>query len=313
VFEHFTHDASVIPMDFLPMWARQFQRMKDKVASASWFGASITPQLLDETLRRISDDGPLSTRDFNTTIDGPKAMWKRPPHKQALDYLWYAGELATSHRVGFTKFYDLAERVFPADLRAQKLDDQMQIDWLCRSALDRLGVGTLMEIRKFWDATHGAEVSDWAKRDRQNLIPVEVESWDGIWTTAWAPLDIETRLAALKPATSRLRILNPFDPAIRDRKRLKRLFGFDYTVEMFVPAAKRKWGYYVYPMLEGDRFIGRIEVKAERAKNTLNIMNLWCEAGISMTPNRLKKLDAELARLCQLAGVSDVIWICPRQ
>ncbi|RPE66305.1 hypothetical protein EDD53_2005 [Pacificibacter maritimus] len=318
VFEHFTHDASILPMEFLPIWARQFQRMKDKVGSAKWFGNSITPQLLDHILRRISDEGPLSTRDFDTKITGDKAMWKRPPHKQALDYLWYAGELATSHRVGFTKFYDLAERVFPADLHAQRLEDPMQIDQLCSHAMDRLGVASAVEIRKFWDATEPREVTDWIKGQGQRrgqgqgIIPIEVESWDGSWTKAFAPADIESRVENLPSVTSRLRILNPFDPAIRDRKRLKRLFGYDYTVEMFVPAAKRVWGYYVYPILEGDRFVGRIEVKAERAKNSLNVVNLWFEPDVSPTQARLKKLDTELRRLTGLAGVRDVIWLCLR-
>jgi uncharacterized protein YcaQ len=105
-----------------------------------------------------------------------------------------------------------------------------------------------------------------------------------------------------------LRILNPFDPAIRDRARLKRLFGFEYTVEMFVPAAKRVWGYYVYPMLEGDRLVGRIEVKADRKQGCLSVQKLWWEPGVRTSAQRRKKLDGELDRLARLVGVSDVVW-----
>lgn len=312
VFEHFTHDASVLPMDSLPMWQRQFQRMKEKVGRSSWYGDDLNAGLLDDVLRRIADEGPLSTRDFDTTVTGPKKMWKRPPHKKALDYLWYSGDLATSHRSGFTKFYDLAEKVFPADLRAQKLDDIDQIDGLCGAALDRIGMGSLTEIRKFWDATDAKEVTAWSKRQERDLIPVEVQGADGRWSKAFARPDIEQRVKALKPPSPRLRILNPFDPTIRDRARLKRLFGFDYTVEMFVPAAKRQWGYYVYPVLEGDRFVGRIEAKADRPNGVLNVLNNWLEPDVKPSKARSQKLDAELDRFAKLAGLDRVNWTCQR-
>jgi uncharacterized protein YcaQ len=308
VFEHFTHDASVLPMQFLPMWQRQFRRMKDKVGRSSWYGKHLDPDHLDHIKRRITEEGPLSTHDFDTKIQGAREMWKRPPHKIGLDYLWYAGELATCHRDGFTKYYDLAERVFPDDLRTQDMPDQDQIDWLCHAALDRIGVGTLGEIRKFWDATEVSEVTDWSERQSASLIPIEVQSADGIWTKAFAAPDIEERIAVLTAPTSRLRILNPFDPAIRDRARLKRLFGFEYTVEMFVPAAKRIWGYYVYPLLEGERFVGRIEVKADRKQGLLTVQNLWWEPGVRASAQRQRKLDGELDRLARLAGVSEVDW-----
>ncbi|MCI5112789.1 MAG: winged helix DNA-binding domain-containing protein [Marivita sp.] len=308
VFEHFTHDASVLPMAFLPMWQRQFRRMRDKVSRSSWFGKHLADDHLDHIRRRIRDEGPLSTHDFDTKIQGAREMWKRPPHKIGLDYLWYAGELATCHRDGFTKYYDLAERVFPKELRSQDVPDQKQIDWLCQAALDRIGVGKQGEIRKFWDATEVSEVAEWAERSASSLVPAQIESAEGGWTTALATSDIEERLARLTPPTSRLRILNPFDPAIRDRVRLKRLFGFDYTVEMFVPAAKRVWGYYVYPLLEGDRFVGRIEAKADRKQDRLTVQNLWWEPGVRVTPQRQAKLESELVRLARLADVSEIVW-----
>lgn len=313
VFEHFTHDASVLPMAFLPMWQRQFRRMRDKVSRSSWYGKHLADDHLDHIRRRIAEEGPLSTHDFDTKIEGDREMWKRPPHKIGLDYLWYAGELATCHREGFIKYYDLAERIFPEELRTQEVPDQEQIDWLCHAALDRIVVGTQGEIRKFWDATEVSEVAEWADRHAKTLVPVEVQSADGGWTKALAAPDIEDRIARLTPPTSRLRILNPFDPAIRDRVRLKRLFGFDYTVEMFVPAAKRIWGYYVYPMLEGDRLVGRIEVKADRKQDTLTIQNLWWEPDVRLSQQRQRKLEGELNRFARLASVRDVLWQAPER
>ncbi|WP_068302988.1 winged helix-turn-helix domain-containing protein [Pararhodobacter sp. CCB-MM2] len=297
VFEHFTHDASVLPMEFLPMWRRQFRRMGEKISRSSWWGA-MDPALMADVKRRVAEEGPLSTRAFDTVVEGDRAMWSRPPHKKALDYLWYTGELATSHREGFTKFYDLAEKVFPAELRDIDLPEAEQIDWLCHAALDRIGFGTLGEIRKFWDATEVPEVAAWAAA-APDLVPIEVETADGGRYRAVAVADIEARLAALEPPSQRLRVVNPFDPAIRDRVRLKKLFGFDYTVEMFVPAEKRQWGYYVFPLLEGDRFIGRLEARPNAARDGLEIQNLWLEPGIRPA-KRPEKVEAELARLARL-------------
>ena len=148
-------------------------------------------------------------------------------------------------------------------------------------------------------------------RSAASLTNVEIQSTDGSWNSTYAPSDIESRLSELKAPTSRLRILNPFDPAIRNRKRLSRLFGFDYRVEMFVPASKRVWGYYIYPLLEGNHFVGRIEIKADRKNGILNVLNVWLEEGVIWTPKRANKLESELARLAKLVSCVAIHWDCP--
>ena len=202
----------------------------------------------------------------------------------------------------------MTERVIPEDLLSRVPSDEVQIDWLCRAALDRMAFGSEGDIQRFWAAVSNAEAKQWAADNASNLVPVEIEAADKSTITAWAPGDIESRLNTINAPTCRLRILNPFDPVARDRTRLKRLFGFDYTVEMVVPAAKRRWGYYVYPLLEGDRFIGRIEGKADRKAGTLRVLNLWGEPKIRWTAARLAKLDAELARMSRFVGLEQLIW-----
>ncbi|WP_245510677.1 winged helix-turn-helix domain-containing protein [Antarcticimicrobium sediminis] len=305
VFEHFTHDASVLPMEFLPMWRRQFRRKQDQLGKAGWFKGLPDASARQVIKDRIKAEGALSTHAFDTKAAAPGKMWSRPPHKLALDYMWYSGELATCHRVNFTKVYDLAERVYPRHLREISLPDHEQIDWLCEAALDRMGVATLGEVQKFWDAVSRDEVAHWV-RSADTLRPVEIETAQGQWIKAIAPSNIEERIAGLSAPTSRLRILNPFDPVIRDRTRLSRLFGFDYRVEMFVPAAKRIWGYYVFPILEGDRFVGRIDLKADRRASVLNVLKLWPEPGVAWTIARQAKLEAELGRLARFIGVETV-------
>ncbi|SIO23107.1 hypothetical protein SAMN02745824_3452 [Parasphingorhabdus marina DSM 22363] len=302
VFEHFTHDASVLPIEFFPMWQRQFTRLSERLSRSDFYSTGLAEDEIAAIKARIADEGPLSTHAFDTKIEGKKEMWARPPHKKALDHMWYTGELSTSHRENFIKFYDLTERVIPDHHRDAQHEDAHQLDWLCRNALDRLGFGSPGDIQRFWAAASAKEVRDWTESRAHRLVPVELQTADGEWVKALAPEDIETRLAENVKPTSRLRILSPFDPVIRDRTRLLRLFGFDYRIEIFVPAAKRKWGYYVYPLLEGDRMVGRVELKADRKAGWLKLLNLWPEPKVKWTPARAEKLEAELCRLARFVG-----------
>ena len=197
----------------------------------------------------------------------------------------------------------MTERVIPDRIRNESLSDDEQVDWLCRSALDRLTFGSEGDIQRFWDATDIAETKAWVEMSRACLATVEIQRMDGHWQTCLAPADIEDRLHQLPSPTGRLRILNPFDPLVRDRTRLARLFGFEYRVEMFVPANQRRWGYYVYPLLEGDRFVGRIELKADRKAGKLNILNFWPEARVKWSDARYARLQAEINRLARFVGV----------
>jgi uncharacterized protein YcaQ len=209
--------------------------------------------------------------------------------------------LATSMRRNFVKYYDLGEKVFPP-LPPDTLDEAAAGAALCELAIQRLWVASPGEIRKFWEALPPAEVTAWARGS--DLVPVRIESADGKWQEALALPDIEARLATIPPLTSQLRIINPFDPAIRDRARLKRIFGFDYTNEMFVPAAKRRWGYYVYPLLEGDSFVGRIEAKGDRQGGMLRVSGFWAEEGVRWGKGRADRLRLELERFARLAGLT---------
>lgn len=308
LFEHFTHDASLIPMETLPNWQRQFRRLGEKAAQGAWYQSGLAREEIASIRKRIERQGALSTHAFETKA-ASREMWARPPHKKALDQMWYAGELATCHREKFVKFYDLGERVFPAELRDGP-PERDQEEFLCDQALDKLSIGTCGEVQRFWEAMGVSAVRAW--RGRRTLVPVSVENADGTWRDAWAAPDIEMRLAEAPFPTVRLRILNPFDPSIRDRMRLQRLFGFEYRNEMFVPKAKRRWGYYVYPLLEGDRFVGRLELKADRAQGCMKVTGFWPEEKVKWGITRLEKLEAELSRFARLAGVSDISWDVPR-
>ncbi len=308
VFEHFTHDASILPVGAYPLWRRQFRRMEAAARRWAWHRGMLDEDGRAEMRARIAREGPLSTHAFDTKIEGERQMWSRPPHKLALDYMWYAGDLSTSHRDGVTKYYDLTERCIPAEILADERSDDDQVDWLCRSALERLAFASAGDVKRFWEAADLSEVRRWIDTHASDVVQVEVETADGGAMSMLAPTDVEARLRDAPQPTSRLRILNPFDPVSRDRARLQRLFGFDYRIEIFVPKAQRRWGYYVYPLLEGDRFVGRIEAKADRKAGRLDVIRLWPEPSVAWGAARRKKLQAELERMARFIGVGDIAW-----
>jgi uncharacterized protein len=308
LFEHFTHDASLIPAEVLPYWTRRFQVLGERTARSSWYHSGLAQDDIRAIHDRIEAEGPLSTHAFDTKHDGPKEMWARPPHKKALDQMWYAGTLATAHRERFVKFYDLGTRVFAGGIDHGK-PEAAQIDALHARAIDALGFATPSELYKFWAATTPAEVKHWTAG--AGLIPVEIETADGGRYKALAAPDIEARRAAAPDPGQRVRLINPFDPAVRDRDRIERLFAFSYRNEMFVPKAQRLYGYYVYPLLEGLGFIGRIELKADRDAGALRVAGYWPEPGLRPSKARAGRIEAELDRFRRFAGLEQVVWACP--
>ena len=307
-FEHWTHDASVISMQHFAMWRHKFT--KDKAFMDKRWGAWRRDgfrEQLDQVMRQIIDEGRCSSMDVGKDeVKGSGGWWDWHPSKTALEYLWRSGELSVCHRKGFRKIYDLTERVIPSDhLNARVCEDEM-IDWACTSALDRLGFATSGEIAAFYAIITPNQAKDWctqALKD-QRLFEADIQSHDGSLRSSFI-LAHTTHDAAPEP-NARVRLLSPFDPALRDRKRAERLFNFHYRIEIFVPAPKRQYGYYVFPVMQGDRLIGRIDTK--RDGDATRVTAFWPEQGVRMGKARIKALEAEIDRVATFVGSTDVVW-----
>lgn len=286
LFENWTHDAAIIPTQWYPYWQPRFARARQNITqSQHWIGRLGTDaqQVLDRVRQRIRDHGPVMARELTEKrAPGVGVWWGWGPSKTALEYLWRTGELAICGRVNFQKVYDLSERVIPETYHRHIPSEAEYIDWACQTALDRLGCATPSELAAFWGSFNLADAKAWCERQAgQSIREVLVESADGSAPRqAYARHDIDTVIQELPAPTPRVRFLSPFDPVIRDRKRALRLFNFDYRFEAFVPAPQRQYGYYVLPMLERDRFIGRIDLKCDRNTSTLVVNGLWFEPGV---------------------------------
>lgn len=308
-FENWTHDASVIPVEFFPMWRAA---MRDRAPAMAdrwrrWQRDGFEEQA-HQVCEEIARRGPCMTREMGADEDRtPGGWWTWNPSKIALEWAWRTGALCIARREGFQKVYDLTENVIPAEHLTDPPPRAALIDWACGAALDRLGFGTPGEIARFFDVISPAEAKAWAA-GRNDLEEVAITGADGAARTVLMRASEVGEVAKAPAAPGGVRVLSPFDPAIRDRTRARRLFGFDYTIEVFTPEAKRRYGYYVFPLLEGEKLIGRIDMKAARAADALHVTALWLEPGVRAGAGRMKRLEAELDRQRRFAGVARVTY-----
>ena len=311
LWEHWTHDASILPIETFPYWKHRFARDSDRLHTnwRKWFRDGYEDQF-DRILNHIAAHGPVTSADVSVgEARGIGGWWDWHPSKTALEWLWRTGQLCITRREGFQKVYDLTENVIPEPLRQVEISFDDKVHWACTTALDHLGFATPSEVQAYWNAVPREAVLPWVKAAlaRGEIVEVTVEGADGTLRKALARPDVLA--TAPEDPGSRLRILSPFDPALRDRARAEFLFGFFYRIEVFVPEPKRRWGYYVFPVLEGDRLVGRLDAKAYKADSVLRVKAFWPEADIRLTKARLAKLEAELGRLGRFAACDRVEFL----
>ena len=309
LFEHWTHDASVIPLTWYRFWRPRFARYRVGRWHLTQLGAD-ADRIVAAVRNRIAQEGPLASSEFEHEGERkPTSWWGWKPHKVALDYLWRTGVLHVAARRNFQKVYDLTERVVPQHAALDAPTEAEHVAWACRTALERLGTATAREVAQFWAAIPMKQAASWLKAAAAAgaVIPVLVESADGSPPRpAYAPAGLAARIARLSEPPAGMRLLCPFDPVVRDRARAKRLFDFDFRFEGFVPAADRKHGYYVMPILDGDRFVGKADPKFDRPSGTLTVRKVWWEPGVRATRKRRAAFEAAAAKLAGWVGATAV-------
>ena len=308
LFENWTHDASIIPIEFFPYWGHRFSRAHDKLVGSRWWNKRMGDnpgKLCQRVLDYVEKNGATKSRDLrhgnkdssSKRLEDKTSWWGWNPSKAALVFLWRTGRLAVAKREGFQKSYDLTERVVPDIYRNIEHSEEEYINWNCMTAIENIGFGSHAEIANYWEGISPQEAKNWCNKSLNNYImTAQVETVDGETVLSWAHPDIFAWVDKLPDPPNIVRFLSPFDPLIRDRKRVRRLFGFDFKIEIYIPELKRVYGYYVYPILEKDKFIGRIEMKVDRRSSSLIVHGFWLEIGFKLTKQRKKKIESELHR-----------------
>lgn len=283
VFEYWSHAAAYLPMrDYRFSLPRKNRYNK---GHWSWYN---NKKMLAYVYDRIKAEGPLQSRHFEEEKK-TAGWWNWKETKQALEQHFMQGTLMISKRVGFQKVYDLTENVLPASIITTEPTEKEFARHLVENAIKANGFVTEEEVaylRRGAKENVGKAIKTMAKEGL--IVPVKIEGTPKTYFTTEANLALTEKKI---PATN-LSILSPFDNAVIQRKRIIQLFGFDYTIECYVPEPKRKYGYFCLPILYGDKFVARADCKAERETGRLIIRNLHFEEGFKVS----EKFMASLAK-----------------
>jgi uncharacterized protein YcaQ len=261
---------------------------------------------MDILLERIRNDGPLRAADFERDAPSVKGWWGWKPEKRWLEAWFALGELMVSRRERFQRVYDLAERVTArwAEPPAVGTMEETQVRrHFVLETVRALGIAKARWIADYFRLRPRVTDAELAPLVAEGLlIEVAVEGWADL---AYVHRDHEASLGQagsnLLRAT-RTVLLSPFDPVVWDRARALELFGFEYTLECYTPAAKRVYGYYVLPILHRGRIVGRLDAKAHRQEGLFEVIGIWLEAGVVASPALIAGVAAAIAECAEWHG-----------
>ncbi|KQZ24375.1 winged helix-turn-helix domain-containing protein [Microbacterium sp. Root553] len=274
--EYLAHEATFIPIEDWPLWRFRMESFRERWAAPdSW--TSTNARTLDWVRDELRARGPLRPADLRDDVPRERGgWWDWDDVKLALEHLWRTGDVAISGRKGFERRYALAEQVIPDALRDQHVTRDDAIRELTRRAARHSGVATQSDLADYHRIRDRAAVARSIADlvDTGELLPVTVRGWErgGRPLQAWRHRD-----ASLPRAIDAAALLTPFDPVVWFRDRALRAFELDYRIEIYVPADRRRYGYYSLPVLVGDRIVARVDLKADRATSTLQVQSAWWE------------------------------------
>ncbi|SDR91777.1 hypothetical protein SAMN04489812_0307 [Microlunatus soli] len=312
LFEYWGHAASMIDVTLEPALRH---RMESWSAREMWGSmariARDRPELIDWVQQQVIDHGPIGARGIDARAAaeladhaGPRQRenwgWNWSDVKTACEHLFVTGRITAARRNGqFERLYDLPDRVLPAAATATATPTEPEaMLTLVRRAAAALGVATEPDLRDYFRTSQERTLPAVQELvTTGELIPVTVQGWKQpgyLWHQAKQPRRIEARA-----------LISPFDSVMFERRRLEALFDFFYRIEIYVPEPKRVHGYYVYPFLLGERFVARVDLKADRAAGVLRVRSAWIE-DTADPATVAPELAAELALLAQWLELSDI-------
>lgn len=280
VFEYWGHAASYLPISDYRYYLPRKKRFLDPYNKWEKERLQKYGHMMAPVLEQITNEGPLCSKDFKLSDSSNRSgWWDWRPTKVALEMLFWQGKLMITERRKFQRVYDLTERVLPdnVDIRYPSNDELGR--FVVNRALNAYGVATFKQIKNHLNVALKSEI----KRSLDSMIEcgevvtIEIRGIDNsVYYSKPEYLENLTKLRAAKP---RVCFLSPFDNFIIQRERVNELFGFNYSIECYVPEPKRKYGYFVLPIFYGDRFAGRLDPKADRKAKTFLVRQLYFEDG----------------------------------
>jgi uncharacterized protein YcaQ len=314
LFEYWAHEACFLPIEDYPLYRH---RMLD-AANLGWKyareWAAQNGAALERVLTHVREQGEVRSADFERTDGSNGKWWGWKTEKRALETLFTSGELMIARRQNFQRIYDLRERVLPAwdDAMLPSLDEMRRV--LALKAVRALGVTTARWVGDYF-RTRKLETAALVKTlaDEGALLRAQVEGW-----SEGAYVHPDNVALAEKAAAGKLRpklttLLSPFDPLVWDRARALTLFGFDYRIECYTPAPKRRYGYFTLPILRRGALVGRLDAKAHRKEGRFEVKALHLEPGVPLADALIADIAGAL-RECAAwhkTPMVDVRWSDP--
>lgn len=300
IFEYWTHALSYLPTENMRFYVRDMrQAHRDWQRRNGWFG-TVSAGDVRRVVSRIRKDGALTIRDIeDDPVEKDYAWASRKPSKRVLELAFYKGLLTISQRAGMLKTYELMTRHFNWDRLPSAATERETLNYLLDRALQSQGIVSAESICHL-DAPRKPAIRRLleSRGRRKELMPVQLEG-TAQWTHWVRP---DTLDAIPDPAQEQVHILNPFDPLIIQRKRLRLFFDYEYRFEAYVPRHKRVFGYFVCPVLIGDRIIAALDLKTDRAQQKL-LVQRWNWIGRASRAHRQQVEDAlhrfEQFQLCR--------------
>ncbi|MBA3261874.1 MAG: winged helix-turn-helix domain-containing protein [Thermoleophilaceae bacterium] len=299
LFEYWGHEASLLPVATQPLLRWRMQRAHDDAWGGIKSVARERPDLVGRVLAAVAERGPMAASEMEDEAPRRAApWWNWSDAKRAFEFLFWSGSISSARRRNFERLYDLSERVLPREVVAAPTPaaDEAQRQ-LVRIAARSLGVAAERDLRDYFrlpTAETRKRVAELAEAGE--LLPVEVEGWSTpayLWHGTTVPRRVEARA-----------LVGPFDSLLWERLRVERLFDFRYRIEIYVPGPKRVHGYYVLPFLLGDRLVGRVDLKSDRAARVLRVLAAHAEP--DAPPETATALIDELRGMADWLGLERV-------
>jgi uncharacterized protein YcaQ len=298
-FEYWAHEASFLPMRLYPLlrWRMDAARRGEGIYKGLTQFAAANRAYVKDVLAEVRDRGPLTVRGLTRPGRRSAHWWGWSTGKTALEYLFWTGEVTVATRRNFERHYDLPDRVVPKEFHdAAPPPRPAAIRELMRLSATALGIASFAELRDYFRLP----LADARKAlgeliESGELMTVRVDGWR---ENAFVPRDLSLPRRTV-PCSA---LVSPFDPLVWQRSRAERLFGFSYRIEIYTPAAQRKFGYYVLPFLHGDRFVARLCLKSDRTRNVLKVNAAHLEDGAEPA----ETAEALAPELKLLAGFLDL-------
>lgn len=309
VFEYWGHQASYLPMSDYRFYLPRMKSFHDP--DHYWFKDrhERAKHLLEPVLQRIRKEGPLSSRDFKPPADAKRGTWwDWQPAKIALELLYWRGDLMITERRNFQKVYDLTERVLPKDVDTTFPSDEELGRFMVTRALNSMGVAREKDILNHLEGASKNLISN-ALKEMAATGEVQIVKLENEANFRYFALPKNLEESTIDSnQNSEVHLLSPFDNLVIHRDRTRRIFDFDYTIECYVPAPKRKYGYFSLPILWKTQFAGRLDPAADRKNKTMQIKNLVFEPDFNMTEEFQQAFISKLKDFTRFNNCEKIIF-----